>query len=585
MVPRFVSALVLGTALLLLAYPAHAAIFNIANGDILALKNAITTANANGEDDTIELATNGTYTLTSADNGLNGLPQIGPGGGHKLTIHGNGATIQRSSAGGTPSFRIFYLNSLSNVLISGLTIDNGGSGMHGAAIYINGESGNATLTLADSTITNNYGDYGGAVYNDGHGGSATLIVTNCTFSDNLSDNSGGAIYNDGGSGGNATLTVTGSTFSLNFTNSNNGGAIQHDGSMGGAAGSITNCTFNVNYAPGDGGAIYVGGQSGSAALSISNCTFYQNTADGSGTLYNSGSNGIQIVNNIFKSDGFTQNIVNATGTITSIGHNLSDDSGSGVLTGPGDRINTNPMLDSAGLQSNGGPTQTVALLSNSPAINAGDDAHAPPRDQRSYLRSGVSDIGAFEFGGTLAPVSAGSSKTHGAAGAFAVDLPLTGTVGIECRTGGANGVHQLVMPFATPVTATGANVSSGTGSVSSFTVTGSQVTVNLTGVADAQQINVTLTSVSDGIHTNNVNIPMRILLGDTTANNTVNASDVAQTKAQLGQGVTNSNFRADVNVNGTINASDVALVKSRVGTSIPVAAEETKPVRDLKPAQ
>lgn len=61
------------------------------------------------------------------------------------------------------------------------------------------------------------------------------------------------------------------------------------------------------------------------------------------------------------------------------------------------RRNTEPLLDA--LKDNGGPTLTIALLPGSPAINAGGDARAPRLDQRNYLRVGVSDIGAYEFGG------------------------------------------------------------------------------------------------------------------------------------------------------------------------------------------
>ena len=62
---------------------------------------------------------------------------------------------------------------------------------------------------------------------------------------------------------------------------------------------------------------------------------------------------------------------------------------------------------------------------------------------------------------------------------------------------------------------------------------------------------------------------MAILIGDTGGNGVVNASDVAQTKAQAGHAITSSNFREDVNGNGAINASDVSLVKSKTGTALP----------------
>jgi hypothetical protein len=71
------------------------------------------------------------------------------------------------------------------------------------------------------------------------------------------------------------------------------------------------------------------------------------------------------------------------------------------------------------------------------------------------------------------------------------------------------------------------------------------------------------------VNTTNLVIPMGVLIGDVNANRVVNASDVAQTKAQVGQPVTTSNFRADVNPNGIINASDVIHVKALSGTFLP----------------
>ena len=168
----------------------------------------------------------------------------------------------------------------------------------------------------------------------------------------------------------------------------------------------------------------------------------------------------------------------------------------------------------------------------------------------------------------VAPVaqSAVSRKTHGAAGDFDVPLPLTGSVGIECRSGPA---HQVIINFAVPVTVASAGVTSGTGSVGSFSVSGSQVTVNLTGVTNAQRITVTLGNVNDGTNVGDVAISMGVLAGDTNESATVSAADVSQTKAQSGQAVTGSNFREDVNFNGAINAADVALVKSVSGTGLP----------------
>ena len=127
----------------------------------------------------------------------------------------------------------------------------------------------------------------------------------------------------------------------------------------------------------------------------------------------------------------------------------------------------------------------------------------------------------------------------------------------------------MIINFGVPVTVGSASVTCGTGSVSSFSVSGLQVTVNLTGVTSAQRITVTLGNVNDGTNTSNIPISMGVLVGDVNGNAVVNASDVSLTKSQVGNPVTSSNFREDVNANGTISATDVALVKSDVGTALP----------------
>jgi Dockerin type I domain len=179
--------------------------------------------------------------------------------------------------------------------------------------------------------------------------------------------------------------------------------------------------------------------------------------------------------------------------------------------------------------------------------------------------------------------SAVSRKTHGAAGNFDVNLPLTGTPGIECRSTGGTNDYTMVVTFAANVTVTGspqAQVTLGTGCVGSagtctgnVSVSGAVVTVPLTNMANAQTINVQINGVNNAAATDapatNFTIPMSILIGDTNANATVNAADVAQTKAQLGQIVGAANFRTDINANGTINAADTAIVKQHSGTSLP----------------
>jgi len=166
--------------------------------------------------------------------------------------------------------------------------------------------------------------------------------------------------------------------------------------------------------------------------------------------------------------------------------------------------------------------------------------------------------------------SAVSRKTHGGAGDFDVDLPLTGEPGVECRSSGGN--HTLVITFTNTMVSGNASVTGGTGSVAgSPTFSGNTMTVNVTGVSDVQKLTVTLTSVTDsfGQVLPDTPVSMNMLIGDTNANKTVNVSDVAQTKAQSGLPVTAANFRTDVNVNGAISVSDIAEVKANAGNSVP----------------
>ncbi len=135
--------------------------------------------------------------------------------------------------------------------------------------------------------------------------------------------------------------------------------------------------------------------------------------------------------------------------------------------------------------------------------------------------------------------SAVSRKTHGGAGTFDIPLPLgplSGAIGVEDRVGVA-GVHQVVATFASPVTVGGVSVTTGAGSVSSSSVVGGVVTINLGGVTNAQRLGVTLLERERSNESRSVMVPMGVLAGDTSVM-ARNAKDVSQTKGQSGQGVT-----------------------------------------------
>jgi Dockerin type I domain len=173
------------------------------------------------------------------------------------------------------------------------------------------------------------------------------------------------------------------------------------------------------------------------------------------------------------------------------------------------------------------------------------------------------------------PTKVVSRKTHGSVGTFDIDLPLTGTPGIECRSGGANGDYTMVFTFSNSLTSVaGATATTGSGSVVTSNIdTGDarNYIVNLTGVTNAQLITVSLNQVTDstGNFSSAVSGQMGVLVGDVNANGIVSNTDVASVKSQVAAPVDSSNFRNDVNANGVISNTDVSLAKAQVGTTLP----------------
>lgn len=119
------------------ALPAQAAVFDIADGDVAGLRAAITTAASNGQEDTINLAENGTYTFvdyltapadednyTGVRAGLLVIRNSDVTDRRPSTINGNGATLQRSEAPGTPSFRVLFVYG-HTLLVNDLVVKNG----------------------------------------------------------------------------------------------------------------------------------------------------------------------------------------------------------------------------------------------------------------------------------------------------------------------------------------------------------------------------------------------------------------------------------------------------------------------------
>jgi hypothetical protein len=283
------------------------AVFNIAPGDTAGLIAAVNACNINNEPDTIELAAGSTYTYTlPADSyaGGDAIPQIlrdSNSDVNTLTIHGNGATLQRSPVVGTPNFRLFSIGVFPNnvaVSMSNLTLLNGNAGTNeGGAIYQ--QSGD--LTLTGCTFQANQGDTGGAVYVSTTSiPQRTVSITNCSFLGNTATGAG-----NGGAGGavyvlgDSSLTIAGSEFAGNSA-AREGGAVREQtssqfvtisnsdlsgntGASGGGAvfvqgpTTLTNCTINNNNGTQGGGGVWV--QAGSTSnLTMTGCTLNGNQA-------------------------------------------------------------------------------------------------------------------------------------------------------------------------------------------------------------------------------------------------------------------------------------------------------------------
>lgn len=90
-------------------------------------------------------------------------------------------------------------------------------------------------------------------------------------------------------------------------------------------------------------------------------------------------------------------------SITSLGHNMSDDATCTSFIQPGDQQNVGNIISTLGpLQNNGGPVPTRALLEGSPAISAGSAVLGVTTDARGITRPGTCpSIGAFQFEGAV----------------------------------------------------------------------------------------------------------------------------------------------------------------------------------------
>lgn len=300
--------------------PTQAATFTVGNATELIA--AINTANANGVADVITLTGNIDMNCLMAVftvDGNNVLPSITS----DIAIIGNGFTIARIS---TRMCRIFHVAGGGNLTLNNVTLSNGyafESGpvtLPGGGIYNRG-----TVTIINSTLSNNIGFRGGGVYND----NGTVTITNSTLSNNITIRGGGVYNNDGtvtiinstisdnladgggfvqGIGGGVfnagTMTISNSTITNNSAQTESGG-VANRGTM-----MIRNSTISVNSADTLGGGI----TNSNGTLTVINSTISDNSAPLSGAIFNNDDDTMTISNSTI-----SVNSANIDGGITNIG--------------------------------------------------------------------------------------------------------------------------------------------------------------------------------------------------------------------------------------------------------------------------
>jgi hypothetical protein len=167
-----------------------------------------------------------------------------------------------------------------------------------------------------------------------------------------------------------------------------------------------------------------------------------------------------------------------------------------------------------------------------------------------------------------------SRRSHSTSGSFDIDLPLTDKAGIECRAPGPNNSYQLVYTFNRDVTVQGtATLTQGSANAPTAALgpQSNQVTVNLTGVANAQHLVVSLNGVQTAVGevVNGASGRLDVLIGDVDSTGRVDGNDVSGVQSHTRQAVSNLNNRFDVNGDGRIDGNDVSATQSKTRTGLP----------------
>jgi hypothetical protein len=371
-------------------------------------------------------------TVESAINDVSCNPiNIGPGTYTAMVSYqlNRGVTISGAGAGAT-TLRSTGANDVisvlggQNVAIGDLTITSaGGRGISSSSV-------NNNVLLARSVVR----DISGTSVGAGINSLGSLAVVDSTISGNSTTGGSGSGVSFSGSL-NQTATFERVLFANNHENgpTGDGGGLSINSS---GTANLTNVTFTGNTANADGGGIKINGSGTTTFNGVTiSSNFADNDADGSGDGGGIATNGtvkVSVANTILalntdKSGGAPDcRTQSGIAPVTRLGYELLGNPTGCTFGGTGDSatglIGGNPLLGP--LAANGGPNQTLALLTGSPAIDTGNPATpgsggsaCPATDQRGVARGGTAgrcDLGAFEAPGvaTTAKKKCKKKKKH-----------------------------------------------------------------------------------------------------------------------------------------------------------------------------
>jgi len=409
-----------------------------------------------------------------------------------------------------------------------------GSGSGGAGGFGGGGGANASGGFGGGAGNSGNGTGGGAAALGGalfnQFGTATII--NCTFAADsaLGGNGKNSSGDGGGALGGALFNLDGIANLFSDTFANNTTTAGTHAANTGSDTALGNDIYNLAF-----GNDVSTSNAVSATLSLSNVILGSGTANGAADLANDQENGTN-TNNATTNINAPSLSVQAAANVTAAG-TINNSHSLTVAT---------PLLGP--LQNNGGPTSTMELLANSPALDTGTDLtstfqglNVPATDQRGVARGNVWNMGAYQA--TAAQFNLSGFPTLTTAG-ISSNLVVTPLDSFDKQAFGYHGTitfaasGSATVPGHTALAAGGAfPVALNTAGVETLYVTDGQISGGLTALVQAAAAAQLVTSGSGQSTTINTAFgsPLQVQVTD-IFNNPVSGASVTFTLPASGPG-------------------------------------------------